>query len=625
MCKHLKYLTGKVFILATAMILFIVGSAYQSHAQAKLSASISSASVSQNTSFQITYSLTGGKAESFTPPSCPGLTMIGSSHSSGGGVTMYLNGQKIQSGANEETWVYTMTGATTDKITIGPAKVKVNGQWISSASLAVEITQGTAKQNQGNKNQTQGGQSTQQGQDGSISIEDVFLKAYVDKNNPMQGEQITVTYKIYTRIPISQYAINKLSAFTGFWTQDLNKDQGSPVQYNETVNGIRYTVAEIRKVALFPQKTGKLTIDPIEVECIARVKVRGTNNPFNSVKNVRHTLKSNSVTVSVSPLPETNKPEGFAGAVGSFTFSAETGRSKVKQNEAFTLKLAVKGSGNISLVELPIPAFPSDFEVYDPQITEDIVKNSNPVSGSKTFEYLIIPRNAGDFKLPALTFSYYDTKSRSYKSITVPEMQIIVEKGTGSAQGGNQGASPADVEIIGNDVRYANVPILPLSRIGYQFFNSLMFYLIVLIPVILFAVFLVIWRRKIKLRNDLTLLKNVQATRVARKRLAEAEKHLKDSRTDAFYEEVSKALWGYVSDKFAIPLSDLSLDTVKERLSEKQVSAEVYDKLTETLNHCEYARFAPAGSTPDMGQVYADATSVIVDLEKELQLKRTGK
>jgi len=618
------------------MMLFVLGSAYQGHAQAKLSASISSASVPQNTSFQITYSLTGEKAESFTPPSCPGLTMIGSSHSSGGGVTMYRNGQKIQSGAGEETWVYTMTGATTGKFTIGPAKVKVNGQWVSSASLAVEITQGTAKQNQGNKNQTQGGQNTQQGQNGSISSEDIFLKAYVDKNNPMQGEQITVTYKIYTRIPISQYAINKLSAFTGFWTQDLNKDQGSPVQYNETVNGIRYTVAEIRKVALFPQKTGRLTIDPLEVECIAQVKVQGTNNPFgnlfndpffqnafSSMQNVRHTLKSNTITVNVSPLPETNKPEGFTGAVGSFSFSAETDRSKVKQNEAFTLKLAVKGSGNLSLAELPIPAFPSDFEVYDPQITEDIVKNSNPVSGSKTFEYLIIPRNAGDFKLPALTFSYYDTKARSYKSITVPEMQISVEKVAG--QGGNQGNSPTDVELIGNDVRYANVSILPLSRIGYQFFNSLMFYLVMLIPVMLFAAFLVIWRRKIKLRNDLTLLKNVQATRVARKRLAEAEKHLKDSRTDAFYEEVSKALWGYVSDKFAIPLSDLSLDTVKERLSEKQASVEVCDKLTETLNRCEYARFAPAGSTPDMGQVYADATSVIVDLEKELQLKRTGK
>lgn len=624
----------KKTILSLALLNFLLVAMTSSlSAQVKFTASLSSTSVPQNTNFQLTFNISGGKVESFSPPAFTGLTMIGSSHSSGGGMTMYMNGQKIETGGGE-TYAYTLFGANTGKFTLGPAKAKINGQWVTSNSVTVEITKGSPKQNQ-NKNQAQGNQGATQNKSGKISADDLFIKAYMDKSNPVQGEQVTVTYKLYTRIPVTQYAINKLSAFTGFWTQDLNKDAGNPVQYTETVNGIKYTVAEIRKVALFPQKSGRLTVEPLEVECIAQMRVQGGNpfgdlfddpffqNAFSSIQNVKQTLKSNSLAVNVTPLPEDNKPEQFAGAVGNFTFSAETDRNRVKQNEALTLKLTVRGTGNLSLVELPKPEFPSDFEVYDPQINEDITKNSNPVSGSKTFEYLIIPRTAGDFKLPALTFSYYDPKIRSYKSITVPEMKIQVEKGSGNA--GGSGVAQSGVEMIGNDVKYANIDVLPLTPLGYQFFNSWRFYLILMIPVMLFAAFLMRWRRNIRLSNDTALMKNLRATRIAKKRLQLAEQHLQAMNQEAFFAEVSRALWGYVSDKFSLSLSVLSLDTVKDTLSEKQASEGVCDKLIATLNQCEFARFAPPGSTPDMKQTYGDATDVIVELEKELQQKKNRK
>jgi tetratricopeptide (TPR) repeat protein len=613
----------QVFILAALLLFFPLNNLF---AQAKLTASASSSSVALNSSVEVTYSLTGGSAESFSAPSFSDFSVVETSHSSGGGMTLIVNGKVVQNGGGEESWIYTLVPTAIGKFTIPAAKVKVKGQWVSSNTVAIEVTKSATNQNQ-STNQTQKSTSSDAG-----SSNDLFIKAYVDKTNPVVGEQIIVSYKIYTRIPVTQYAINKLSSFSGFWTQDLNKDQSTPKQYTETINGSKYTVADIRKVACFAQKSGKLTIEPLEVECIAQVQVKGNANPFgnffndpffqnafSSVQNVKRTLKSNAITVNVNPLPTNDKPADFSGAVGNFTFKGEIDRTEVKQNEAINLKFTVSGSGNINLIDKPNVEFPTDFEVYDPQINDNITTAGDKVSGSRTYEYLIIPRNAGAFDIKPVTFSYYDLNKKAYVTTATPAFHIKVAKGEGGGSTVYGGSGKEDVKYIGSDVRYMDQNVFPLQHIGWFFFNSPLYYVFLSIPVLLFILFLIIWRRRLKIRSNVALLKNMKATGVARKRLITAHHFMHTGERESFYVEIARALWGYVSDKFTIPISALSLETVRETLLQKNLAAEMIDSLIETLNSCEYARFAPADPSLAMGKIYGEAADFISHVEQEVK------
>lgn len=613
---------GRPCILAALLVILC---SFSLQAQVKLSANLSRTTVPQNTAFQLTITLSGGRAESFTPPAFSGFTVAGTSHSSGGGMTIYMNGQKVETGGGEESWTYTLLGAKEGKFTLGPAKAKVKGQWVNSNQVTVEITKGSARA------ANPGSSAGQASAASSGSDGDAFIKAFLSKSNPSLGEQITVTYKIYTRVNIMQYAINKVSGFAGFWTRDLNQDQGDPTLHTETVNGVRYQVAEIRQIALFPQKSGRLTIEPLEVECVIQQRVQASNpfsdffndpffgNPFSSVQNVKRTLRSNALSVNVSPLPEKGKPDQFSGAVGRFTFEASVDRNTVKQHEAITLKISVNGTGNISLIDMPKPVFPSDFEVYDPETRETIEKNSNPVRGSKTFEYLVIPATAGDFTIPGLVFSYYDPSIRSYKTLRSSDIAIKVEKGNESASAGTGPRSSA--ELIGQDIRYVATPVLPLSTQNSTFPGVWWFWLLLLIPVALFTAFLLIWRRQIRINNDVALRRNLRATHMARKRLEVAGKLMNEGKREAFFEETSRAVWGYVGDKFTIPLAELSIANVQEILAEKNLDPTVCERLSVLLNRCEYARFAPPDPATEPETVYNEASRIIVDIEKELQQK----
>ena len=627
MKNHILY----TWIYAGILMAFQLVNPAPSLAQAKLTATISTTSSPQNTAFTVTYSLSGGSAQSFAPPSFAGLSMIGTAHSVGGGMTVYRNGQKIQDGGDQETWTYTLMASQVGKVTIGAAKAKVNNQWVTSNTLSIDISKGTARQNQNTQ--------TQSTASAGVSGNDLFIKAFADKTNVIQGEQVTVTYKIYTNVNIDQSAISKLPSFAGFWTYDLTDPNAK--QHTETVNGKKYVVAEIRKTALFPQKSGSLTIDPLDLECIVEVMVKGNNNAFNSffndpffsnnpffqnafsgVQRIKKTIRSNAVNINVAPLPDRDKPEKFSGGVGSFTFTADVDRREVKQNEAINLKLSVHGSGNISLIDLPTPEFPSDFEVYDPQMTEDIKQGSNPLTGSKTFEYLIIPRNAGSFTIKPFVFTYYDPRLKEYKNISAPGFTIKVAKGSGtSVKTGSQG----DVELIGSDIRYSEPASLPLQETGYSFFAGFWFYLILLILSAAFSIFVIIWRRKIIINNNASLRKHLRATRVAGKKLKMAQQHLDANQKEMFFQEVSRALWGYVCDKFAIPLSTLSLDSVQAVLEGKNIREDILKRLIGILNQCEFARFAPAGTEPDMASMYKEAGSIIMDIEQDLNSQKSKK
>ena len=605
--------------------------------QARLTASCKYSKVSLNSSFQVTYTLSGGSATSFVKPSFKNFNVVGQYQSTGGGMTIFINGKQVQSGNEESTWTFQLVPTATGKFTIDAAKAKVNGAWVESNTLTIEVNNSgnvTANSNTGTPKSTTATTA-------DAGNNDIFIKAFVDKTNPYQGEQVIVTYKIYTRIPVTQYGIEKLPAFTGFWSQDLTKNSDKPVQYNETIGGVKYVVAEIRKIALFPQKSGVLKIDPLNVECIVQIVTKQKyndpfanffNDPFfsnfnnfgssmfDTYSNVKKTIASNPVSLNVKALPVTNQPSEFKGSVGKFILDATIDKTNVKTNDAINLTFKITGTGNISLIDNPDIEFSSDLETYEPDVKENISATTAGVSGSKTFNYLIIPRSAGDFTIKPVSFCYFDIAKGSYITLTSPEFKLKVAKGSGDNNTTVTSANKEDIKYLNSDIRYIKITPFKLSNIGTFFYASPLFLILLLAPIALFILFVIIYRKKLKENSNIALMRNKKATGVARKRMKTANIYLKENKKEPFLDEVFKALWGYVSDKLGIPLAELSKDTVNEKFAEKNVNEDIAKQFINTLNNCEYARFAPADNANTIDGIYNEAVDIITKMEKELKL-----
>jgi hypothetical protein len=375
-------------------------------------------------------------------------------------------------------------------------------------------------------------------------------------------------------------------------------------------------------------------INPYELDCIAQYKRQSrskTGDPFfddffnnsffnESYANVEKSLKSNSVVVNVKPLPTAERPVDFSGAVGTFTFSTEVDKTHVKTNDAINLKCTVSGKGNIQLIDKLNISFPPDFETYDPKITSNVSTSGVGSSGSQTFEYLILPRKAGKFTIKPISFSYFDLVKRRYVTLNSPQYTIDVDKGSGdNSTVTYSGAGKEDIKYIGSDIRHIKNSPLILQKTGTFFFGSVFFYLMLLLPVLLFAGFIVFWKKQEERHSDTLLMKNRKATRIAIKRLKKASIFLKDKQQEAFYIEISQALWGYLSDKFGIPLAELSVDSVHQALVKKNVNEEIIRQFIETLNNTEYARFAPGEKAMIMEKTYQEALEIITRIERELR------
>jgi len=580
--------------------------------------------------FQLTYSL-NAQGVNFRGPSITGLRVLSGPNTSTTSSIRSVNGRTTMT--ITYTYSYYLQGAKEGTFEIAPASVTVDNQAYRSNKMSVTVKAGTTGNPQG---QPAPGGTGQQPVQGSVqdNSNDVFLKAYVNDTKPFQGEGIVVTYKLFTRIPIAQISINKLSSFRGFWSQNLLKDNERFPQYNQTINGEQYVVAEIRKIVLYPLRSGKMAIEPLEVECVAQIRQQSrqrTGDPFfddffnnsffsSSYATIEKKLRSNPLTINVKPLPLENKPAGFGGAVGSFSFRSEIDKTTLKTNEPVTLKYVISGTGNIQLIEKLDLTFPPDFETYDPKIVSDYRTSSSGVTGMQSFEYLIIPRKPGEFSIKPVTFSFFDLAKQKYVTLTTPEYTLNIEKGTGeSAVLSYTGANKEDIQYIGSDIRHIESQPFILYKTGDTFFGSLLYFLLILVPLLLFIALMIFFRKQAARRSNTLLMKNRKATRVARKRLRKAEAFMKSSKQNDFYEEVSLALWGYLSDKFGIPLADLSMDSVQEALRTKGVSEEIISKFMDTLNDMEYARFAPGDKALRMEEVYGKAMEIIAKIERELK------
>lgn len=625
-----------------ALLLFVFSlNAFAFSQSATLTATTKLTKVALGSSFQVTYTLKNGNAESFTKPSFKNFSVIGQYISSGGGMTMYINGKKINTDDGESTWTYTLVPLANGKFTIDAAKAKVNDKWISSNTLTIEVSNTGGGSSSSKSYSSQSSETTST--ESNVSNSDIFVKAVANKANPYLGEQVIVTYKLYTRIPVSQYGINKVAAYSGFWSNEITKKNDKPVQYTETIGNSQYTVVDIRKVVLFPQKSGILKVDPLEVECLVQLKSKQKiNNPFDdffndpffgnfgqvfgqnfgssffdTYTNQKKTLKSNLLTFHVKALPTGNQPSDFNNAVGSFSLKSDIDKTSAKTGDAIKLTYTISGSGNINLIDKPSVEFSPDLETYDPEEKENISTTSSGVSGSKTFEYLIIPRSPGEFTIPSWSFSYFDVASKTYKTLSTPEYKLNITKGSGAENAVS--SSKEDIKYLNNDVRYLkNAPLL-FHQIGDSFYGSWLFFGLLLLPFIVFLIFVIVYRKRIEERNNAALMRNKKATKVALKRLKVAGELLEKNNREAFLDETFKALWGYLGDKLGIPLASLSKETVSEAFASINVNMALAEKFIETINLCEYARFAPDSGDTAIQNIYNQAVEIISKMERELR------
>ncbi len=513
------------------------------------------------------------------------------------------------------------------KFTIGPASVLSSGQKLETKPIIIEVSK-AATQQQSNQNPQSGQPQQNQKQEknqyaSEISGDDLFVRTYLSKTKCYLGEQITLTQKVYSRVDLRGFQNVKFPPYNGFWSQQENSNQQINLR-QENVNGVTYYVADYCTVYLFPQRTGALTIEPVELDCIVRRQTkRQPRNIFEQFfgaggyEDVAIKVKSKPVKVDVQDLPTENKPLEFSGAVGDFGYKAELDKYQVKANEAVNLKITISGKGNIKLLEPLKLNLPESFETYDPKINEN-VKTNGGVSGSITYNYLIIPREKGEYTLSNLNFNYFDADKKRYVSLPSPDIKLTVLEGDpGSAQ--IITPTKKGIKESENDIRYIKTGNLGLKKADEEFFSSTMHYLLLILPTLLFFGALFFVRQRIKANSDIIAVKERKAAKLAKKQLNITEKHMLSNNKDLFFSEVLNALNKYIGDKFALPIADLSKERITEMLLSKHVKDETAKQLISTLNTCEYAKYAPSAVTGDLKQVYQDTIELISKIEEQIK------
>lgn len=580
--------------------------------------------------FQVVFEA-NAEGKNFQAPSFEGLTVVGGPFTSTSSSFSMVNGS--MSHTVKCTYTFALQAYQEGTFHVGAASLTVKGNKISSLPFDIKVVpdDGSHAASSGGGSSSGQGQSQQNTNDPQVSGKDLFLRVIPSKKSAYVGEQVVLTYKLYTKVPVSSVSLSKMPSYAGFWTKDISDNSGTLKQSNEIINGIEYTSAEVNKVVIVPQRSGKFTIDPMTLECIAQIRVdRGNsrsidpfeaffNDPFfnRNVANVKKELSSQSFSLEVKNLPANGKPASFAGAVGNYNFKTDIDKTELSTNEAVTITLSVSGTGNVELLQLPEPVFPPDFEVYDPKITVSTDITSQGISGTKKAEYLAIPRRAGNFSIPAIEFSYFNSATESYNTMKSEPYELSVRKGKdGEQEGGVFASNQEGIKYLGSDVRHIMNDGAQLKPKHTTFFASTAYFTILLGLLVVFVALLFILKRHAEMTKDTAANRNRKADKVARGRLKNAYQHLKAKDQEKFYVEMSQALWGYIADKLGIERSKLSMDTVSETMKDKHVPDELTQQFVDTLNSCEFARFAPGNAEEKMDDLYKRGIEVISKAEK---------
>ena len=573
--------------------------------------------VVQGNKFQISFSLRNAEGNGFKAPEVGGCKLLYGPSKSSSYSSQWVNGVSSSSSSEEYTMVYRADQA--GKYTVGSATVSVGGKQYSTKPFTIEILPPDRSAQQGNN---RGSQSVQidnantQTAGKQVSSKDLFVRIILSKSNVYEQEAVVCTIKLYTKYQISQFIANIQPSYNGFLIEEL------PVSPNlneiEHVNGENYMVAELKKCILFPQQSGKLTITSGTYD-VTVVQYEQFRTPFGIMRQPvekQLQVKSNTSSVNILPLPEP-KPASFNGAVGNFTVSTEIKPQVLKTYEAATYSYIIRGSGNIKYLKSPTIGFPSQFDVYDPQNNINAKPSGSTVSGTVTIDYTFIPQFVGKYEIPGTEFTYFNPATRKYETLTTQKYDLTVAKGSGAASQAPKGG----IEQKNRDILHIKTGDLHLKQEHSYAVEGFGYWLWYIIPLLLLAAVLFYYRKALKARSDMQLMRTKRANKVAQKRLRAAKQWMRAGDKNKFYAEVLTALWGYLSDKIQIPVSELNKENISAELTNYGATDEVIAAVIEVLNNCEFAQYAPELSGNDMESIYSAAADAMDKLENTKRKK----
>lgn len=567
--------------------------------------------------FRLVFTVNSQDIKDFRAPSISGFdVLMGPSRSQQSSIQI-INGKR--SSNSSTAFTYILMAGKEGTYTIPAASVEVDGKKIFSNAIQIKVLPPDKTGGSGSA----GGETSSRSQvaGSRITDKDLFITATASKTKVHEQEAILLTYKVYTLVNLRQL-LGKMPDLKGFHTQEVELPQQKTFSL-EHYKGRNYNTTVWSQYVLFPQQTGKLEIPSITFEGVVAQQTI-SDDPFDAFFNgggyveVKKKIVTPKVVINVSPLPA--KPAGFSGAVGEFKLASSINATEVKTNDAVTVKLTLTGTGNMKLIGAPEIDFPQDFEVYDPKTADNTKLTGSGLSGTKTFEYLAIPRHAGEFKIPAVEFTYFDLKTDSYKTLKTQEYTLHVEKGKGNAeQVISDFTNKESVKLLAKDIRFIKLGGTSLKPKGEFFYGTLSYWLWYIIPVLSFIVHFILYRKEAKENANVAKMKNKKANKVAAKRMKLAGKLLSENKKNEFYDEVLKALWGYISDKLNIPVSQLSKDNIEAELSKAGVPDELTKDFIGVLNECEFARYAPGDESEAMDKVYSASVEIISKMENRIK------
>lgn len=598
-------------ILFITQILFLPIVSFATADDLSLTASVDRRKIGLGDQLTLTVSASGSGFESLPEPELPALDQfdVVGSHESSSSQFSIVNGRVSSSKTID--FIYYLSPQKVGKWKIGSAKLTYKDKTYTTESIDIEVVAGAPQQRSRPRPQSRLSQPTQE-----VDVKNkLFVKAVVDKKETYVGEQITVTYKLYKGMGLSNVSYQNIPSFTNFWVESLFDAKQLRFK-SEVLNGIRYEVAVFKKLALFATTDGTFTIEPLSLSCDVPMRRYDVFDSFFG-RSKPVTIETEPVTITVQSLPP-GAPEGFAGAVGAYRISSSVDKTKVEANQPITLIVRISGTGNIKT--LPDPVLPplSDFERFDSESTEETTTIRDILKGSKTFKYVLIPRTEGRYTIDPVSFTFFDPKVKSYRTIRTQSATITATPGAAEEEQVAYGLSKSEIEVIGKDIRYIKPNMASLENQGSFLYQSLWFQLIQLMPLLAIAIAVAYRRHSDRINQDIRYARLRRAHRRAQQRLKEAGRLFEKESPEEFYACVSRAVTDYVGDKLNISGTGITTDQLARELETKGVSEDVKQKLLSCLYECDFGRFAPAGrSKNDIRLVLDSASTVIRMMEKE--------
>ena len=609
----------KRLFLTTVLLIATIGSVMADEISFVTSAP---RSVVANQHFKISYKVNCAKVGEPTIPEIEGFRILSGPHRSTQRSMQMINGETTSS--ESVTFTYILIADKEGEYIIPAATVVADGEKITSNEAKIRVLPEDQASQASSQNSGNSRVMPSRSNSTNIANDDLFIRASLSKTKVYEQEAVLLTYKVYSAVNLINLDF-PTPDLKGFHIQEVELPKEKQFELDR-YNGRNYQSLVWRQFVLFPQQSGKIEIPALDFEGVVAVQTRRSMDPFEMMFNggpsyveVKKNLRANALSLNVEQLPA-GKPLGFSGGVGKFSISSSLSTAQLKTNEEATLKIVVKGAGNMKLLGNPKVEFPSEFEVYDPIINNNFSLRTSGFSGEKVYEYVFTPRSSGTFTIPAAEFSYFDTSSNSYRTIESESYTIEVEKGkdapvaTASSYIGKEKG-----KVLATDIRHIKLDEDEPQKQHSTLFGSTAYVLSYLLPLLLFVIYIIVYRRKMAENANYTLVRTKKANKVAVKRLKIANRFLKENKKNEFYDEILKTLWGYMSDKLSIPVSQLSKENIATELSGKGVDEALINEMQELLNDGEFARYAPGDAGSTMDKVYYKAIDVISKMENSIK------